>query len=359
MPGFITGGRLAQRLVLNRWFLSQLGAESFEELKNLLRLVPEGAGDDSQSHFFDRLVLQDRLKLDRDQLAVYDRRVLGYEHRLARHRRDFRFRYFQYLAVLAAEVYLDRLTQNPTGLLNELNEFLSGLQREDSTLEATTRFEADDLRRMAFFMATGSGKTLLLHVNIWQVLHYLEHGRYPEALVRRMDGRRAFNNILLVTPGEGLSDQHLKELKASGLNAGLLVENRSNSGGLFGPMVKVIEIHKLAEEPSKDGVSIVLEELQSDNLVIVDEGHKGTASEEKKWKDKQQRLCRDGFLLEYSATFSQAIGSASPKRQEELLSEYGKAILFDYGPAKAHRDPLPDACAFHMIPVAPATRQGR
>lgn len=51
-------------------------------------------------------------------------------------------------------------------------------------------FEPEDLRRLAFFMATGSGKTLLLHVNLWQVLYYLNRGRHPEALVNRADRRR-------------------------------------------------------------------------------------------------------------------------------------------------------------------------
>jgi hypothetical protein len=96
------------------------------------------------------------------------------------------------------------------------------------------------------------------------------------------------------------------------------------------PQVKVIEIHKLAEEPSKEGVSILLEELGGANLVFVDEGHKGTGSEAQTWKNRQKRLSSEGFLMEYSATFAQAIGAATPKARDALLTEYGKAILFDY-----------------------------
>jgi hypothetical protein len=147
-----------------------------------------------------------------------------------------------------------------------------------------------------------------------------------------------FDNVLLVTSGDGLSMQHLKELEESGLPSGFLIENRTTPAGLFGPMVKVIEIHKLADEPSKDGESIILEELGGRNLVIVDEGHKGTGSEAKAWKTKQRTLSEDGFLLEYSATFSQAIGAASRKLQEDLLSEYGKAIAFDYSYAHFYGD---------------------
>jgi len=41
----------------------------------------------------------------------------------------------------------------------------------------------------------------------------------------------------------------------------------------------VIEIHQLAEESSGEGVSVPIAELGARNLIIVDEGHKGTGSE--------------------------------------------------------------------------------
>ena len=51
------------------------------------------------------------------------------------------------------------------------------------------------LNKLAFWMATGSGKTLLMHANILQYRHALtRHGRHRE-----------LNRILLLTPNEGLS----------------------------------------------------------------------------------------------------------------------------------------------------------
>ncbi|MCB0206222.1 MAG: hypothetical protein KDH89_15495, partial [Anaerolineae bacterium] len=108
--------------------------------------------------------------------------------------------------------------------------------------------------------------------------------------------------------------------------------------GLYGPTVKVIEIHKLAETASRDGVSVVLEEIGSNNLVIVDEGHKGTGSEAQVWKNRQKYLSERGFLLEYSATFAQAIAAAGRRSQQDLLQEYGQAILFDYSYAHFYHD---------------------
>ncbi len=331
--------RLEDHLVLNRYFHHHLGAESFEDLKGILRDVPEGRADDGQTHFFGRLVTQTGLKVPKADLERYDRRVLNYEEMLAKARLDFRgFRYFQYLSLLYLEMFLDRLTADPAALLADLNTFLAGVREAEPELAVFPDFVADDLRRLAYFMATGSGKTLLFHINVWQLLHYLEYGEHSEALVRRSDGRPEFDNILLITPNEGLSHQHIEELRLSGVDADHFLDDPHGRGSLFGPKVKVIEIHKLAEEPSRDGVSVVLDELGGRNLVFVDEGHKGTSTEARVWKIRQQRLSADGFLVEYSATFAQAIGAAGRRVQEQLLGEYGKAILFDYSYAHFYGD---------------------
>ena len=64
------------------------------------------------------------------------------------------------------------------------------------------RFTAKDLNKLAFWMATGSGKTILMHFHYRQ---YLDYCRGP------------LDNILLVTPDEGLSQQHLEQMQAAGI----------------------------------------------------------------------------------------------------------------------------------------------
>ncbi|MGE5590763.1 MAG: DEAD/DEAH box helicase family protein [Bacillota bacterium] len=320
---------LERSLILNRYFHSLFGAERFDDLQRALKDQEEGPGPGGHSRFFDVLAGRAGLcSMVAGKLPDYDLRIMAYEERLAKNRRaePFRaFKYFQYLALLYTEVYLDRLTADPVAFLRELNTFRVG----NPDFADIPDFTPDDLRRLAFFMATGGGKTLLLHVNIWQVMHYLKAGRHPEALVRRSDGRADFDNILLITPGESLSAQHIAELQDSGFTAGRLDRN-GNLGGLFGPRVHVIEIHKLVEAPAGEGVSVPITELGTRNLIIVDEGHKGTGSEARTWKSRQEELSRNGFLLEYSATFAQAIAAAAPKMRQELLATYGKSILFDY-----------------------------
>ena len=343
--------KLDRFLVLNQCFHNLFGAKNLADLKQTLQRTQEGQGADGQSYFYAGLVGQVRDQELLARLCDYDRRVMGYESRLARARGTFTFKYFQYLSLLYTEIYLDRLTDDPRELLLDLNKSLQHLKLKEVAIQELPDFTPEDLRRLAFFMATGSGKTLLLHVNLWQIMHYLEKGTHPEGLVLRTDKDRGFDSVLLITPNEGLSQQHLVEFERSGIDADFLVQDRS-SRGLFGPTVKIIEIHKLAEEPSKEGVSILLEELGSSNLVFVDEGHKGTGSEAQTWKTRQKRLSANGFLLEYSATFAQSIGSASQKAQKDLLAEYGKSILFDYSYRHFYEDGY--GKDFHVLNLAKA-----
>lgn len=171
-------------------------------------------------------------------------------------------------------------------------------------------FTEVDLTKLAYWMATGSGKTLILHLNYYQFLHY---------------NKEPLDNILLVTPNEGLSEQHLAELAASGIPARRF---DLNHGGLWSDnkyTVQVIEITKLVEEKRGGGVSVPVEVFEGRNLIFVDEGHKGSGGEA--WRKYRDALGETGFTFEYSATFGQALSAA---RNDPLTAEYGKAIVFDY-----------------------------
>ncbi len=57
----------------------------------------------------------------------------------------------------------------------------------------------------------------------------------------------------------------------------------------------------------------------------MDEGHKGAGGEA--WRSMRDALAETGFTFEYSATFGQALAAAN---NDALITEYGKAIAFDY-----------------------------
>ena len=80
-------------------------------------------------------------------------------------------------------------------------------------------------------------------------------------------------------------------------------------------------------EKTGQGVSVPVEVFEGRNLVFVDEGHKGSGSEDRAWRSRREKLSETGFTFEYSATFGQALTAA---RNDALTEEYGKAIAFDY-----------------------------
>jgi IS1 family transposase len=318
--------RFDQRLILNQWMLSLFEVNTFEQLADLLKGPDvEGFDADNVSLFHHRLAARrfERHELSAQQLLEYDQSIVRHWLAITERRNRIGHRlypkYFQYLSLLFTEIYLDRYFRDPARLLADLNVHVREFNADKPTANQIEAYEAGELNKLAFWNATGSGKTLLMHVNVRQYQHYLcLHGR-----------ERELNRVILLTPNEGLSRQHLGEFAESGVAAELFVkEGRS----LFaGHSVEIIDIHKLKDEMGDRTVAV--DAFEGNNLVLVDEGHRGAGGVE--WMDKRNRLCENGFSFEYSATFGQAIKAA---RNAKLTQAYAKCILFDYSYKYFYRD---------------------
>ena len=309
--------RFDQKLVLRQWMLGLFDKNTFEQLAEPLKAPElEGLTEDNNHRFLHALrALWEFPEFPGDTLLGYDQNIV--KHSLAlNQRRDtpIRWKYFQWLTLLFAEIYLDRYFRAPEKLLADLNGFVERFNSDKLEKDRIPAYQPDDLRKLAFWNATGSGKTLLMHINILQYRHYLGlYGHVGE-----------LNRTILLTPNEGLSRQHLKEFRAAGMEAELFDKD---GGSLFaGRAIEIIDIHKLREESKEKTVAI--DAFESNNLVLVDEGHRGSSGKETgRWMDARRRLCENGFSFEYSATFGQAM-KASGNR--DLEKEYAKCILFDY-----------------------------
>lgn len=305
--------KLEERLVLLAWLNSLFGYRSNKELLADMKDAGEGFDSDGRSFIYHRLAGRgDKLQIPLEELRRYDDNIRRHLAAINRGRaKPVTLKYFQYLALLYTEIFLDWRFNRPGELLRRLNAFVVARNTGKAPGESPDApFTTDDLNKAAFWMATGSGKTLIMHINYHQFLHY---------------NREPLDNILLITPNEGLTEQHINEMSVSYIpcrrfslgESGLFLTDRDT--------VRVIEITKLVEEKRGGGVSVPVECFQGNNLIFVDEGHKGTGGQA--WHKFRDALGETGFTFEYSATFGQALTAT---RNDELTAEYGKAIVFDY-----------------------------
>jgi hypothetical protein len=131
---------LQDRLALNRYLCGLLGCQDFRGLREVLREQKEGWAEDGHSYFLRVLEGLQGAKFAPDQLAVYDLRIKGYVEQLNRFRTPLvQLKYFQYLAGLFSEIYLDCLFSIRSSLLSDLNKFIS---RENSRLSPATPLPA-------------------------------------------------------------------------------------------------------------------------------------------------------------------------------------------------------------------------
>ncbi|GIW31648.1 MAG: type III restriction endonuclease subunit R [Meiothermus sp.] len=315
------------KLVLHRWLLSLFGVQNFKQLAEHLKdEALEGLDENNIHRFHHALCLhlpaERRPHLSDERLLEYDQAIVSVtqqlnERRLVHGEAPIVWKYFQYLALLFTEIYLDSYFRDPEALRDALNGQIRALNETLPPSEKIGELSSDEdprlqLNKLAFWMATGSGKTLLMHAHIRQYRRFLEtHGRMRE-----------LNRVILLTPNEGLSQQHLREFEKSGIDAEIFSkEGRS----LFaGQAVEILEITKLKEEMGEKAVAV--DAFEGNNLVLVDEGHRGaSAGGDGAWMKYRNALCEKGFSFEYSATFGQAV-----KGSQKLTDLYARSILFDY-----------------------------
>jgi len=322
MPSRSTNAaQFEDKLILSQWAFEALGVSEFTQLKTWLSgegLI--GFDEEGISHYFHALALNLDMtgKISTDLLLGYDNNIVRHWKRITNHRnliegRTLSPKYFQYLALLFTEIYLDRYFSAPEQLLSEINQVIKTNNAGKNERDQIDEFRDNELNKLALWMATGSGKTLIMHCNLLQFQHYLKRHRQANTI----------NRIILLTPNEGLSQQHLNEFERSNIPAVIFSKDTIGSF-LHDDRVEIIDIHKLADTSGDKTVDVAA--FEGRNLVLVDEGHSGASSGgEGSWMTRRNALCGNGFSFEYSATFGQAV-----KADRNLTQVYAKSILFDY-----------------------------
>lgn len=335
-----------RQMVLFRWALGKLGVSSLKEFKERFQLSPdspEGISEQTGRHrFFEAIV--NALPTVAGAMPVG--RLEGYEQNILEHTQAINtarlhhgqpkidWKYHQYLGLLFTEMFLDQCMSDPERLRDEINAQIDAHNADEKTIEAdrvepypTNASAKDQLTKLAFWNATGSGKTLLMHVHVRQFKHYhkiaFEAGRWPK-----------LDQIILITPNDGLSAQHALEFEQSGFDT--VTAGEQGASGLFSELtksaIKIMSIHALRDEHGTK--TMATEAFEGCNLVLVDEGHRGAGrGEEGAWMMRRDQLAKGGFAIEYSATFKEAVGN-----DDVLRHRYARAILFDYAYRSFYRD---------------------
>lgn len=305
-----------QKLILNRYILDQFGVSTLKELSlNMKKPSLEEIDDEGVTGFHKQLIAQfgGKCAISEDSLARYDLNIVSHMRKINDNRDEpMVLKYFQYLSLLFVEYYLDQYFNNREALIDGLNAYLAEFNAQFPN-DTYTPYTAKDLNKIAIWNATGSGKTLIMHINYLQYLHY-SGGKLPDDAT-----------FILLTPKEGLSLQHIEDYAASGISARVYDKSVSRWMQNANEII-VLENTKLGDKDQDTIVSV--KRFGNRNVVFVDEGHRGSSSgKEGKWQKYRDELCSDGFSFEYSATFGQAIAASSDRT---LSERYGKCIIFDY-----------------------------
>ncbi len=326
------------RLLLNQWLISLFGIDPLVEkrlngkkalpfhiLADPLKRISRDGQDADNLHYFYHALINSNFFFD-EFSSISKSEILRYEENIVRHTqsinekrfRSIKWKYYQWLSLLFVEVYLDRYFEDREGLLRDLNAFVESFNQRWPDYADVPPYLEDDLNKLCLQNATGSGKTLLMHVNLLQYRHYaMRHGKDKD-----------LSRVILLTPNERLSEQHIAEFSESNISAMpyLLTRSWMYGAGRGLDHVDVLEITKLADAEGPN--TIATRSLGDQNLLLVDEGHRGmSGKEEGVWFTRRSDLCAKGFTFEYSATFKEAVKASG---NSDFSNSYAKAIVFDY-----------------------------
>ena len=174
-------------------------------------------------------------------------------------------------------------------------------------------FELFSRNALAYWMATGSGKTIIMHLNIFQFLHHNKGFKDLE--------------LIMTTPGVNLIEQHEREVTplVAYLNQKSEYRNKIN--------FTIDTTSALLNRP--DDFFNFPDDDKHQRLILVDEAHIGLGQSQKKDEGEFLKLRRrlnikHSFLFEYSATFHNL--------SSKLAAEYSKSIVYDYNYNLFYRD---------------------
>ena len=194
------------------------------------------------------------------------------------------------------------------------------------------------INRMCFWMATGSGKTLVMVKLIEYLRHLQQHGEIPPY------------NILILAPSDNLIGQIRRTIDEFNQSGGLQIELIPLRQAGRGPYQQRLGDSVTVYYHRSDNISNVQKDALTDYrtcenggkwYVLLDEAHKGGKDESKR-QAYYAIMAREGFLFNFSATFTEKVDIVTTVKKYNLeeftKNGYGKNIYLNEGEYEAFRN---------------------
>ncbi len=159
--------KLSASLVLNKYILHLFGVTDLEALSTDLKdSALEGYDENNISHFHHALVARfySSALLSKEMLLQYDQNIYSHTQAISGKRHEhIRWKYFQYLALLFTEIYLDKYFSDKEALKADLNSFRENVNgKHGNDFSPVTAYRLadgiNDLNKIAYWNATGVAK---------------------------------------------------------------------------------------------------------------------------------------------------------------------------------------------------------
>jgi len=128
--------KLQNYLVLNRYLISLFNLKDIIDFRRIFDTIEEGISPNNMFYFTERLMMIPNLPDDfKQQLILYDERIQSYMNHINNQReKPIILKYYQYIAILLTEIYLDKYFNDFDTFYDNYISFIKELNKKNGSI---------------------------------------------------------------------------------------------------------------------------------------------------------------------------------------------------------------------------------